>query len=70
MANKEISQIFNNIIQLLEIKGDKALSYKIRAYKNAISILDNLKIDIIEIYKNKGIKGIRDFGIGEKNMRN
>jgi len=67
--NKEISQIFKETIQLLEIKGDKALSYKIRAYKNAINILDNLKIDISDIYKEKGLKGIRDLGIGEKNAK-
>ena len=67
--NKEISKIFQDIIQLLEIKGDKALSYKLRAYKNAINILDNLKINIDEIYKEKGLKGIRDLGVGEKNAK-
>ena len=69
MVNQEISKIFNEIIQLLEIKGDKALSYKIRAYKNAINILNNLKIDISEIYKEKGLKGIQALGIGEKNAK-
>ena len=67
--NKEISQIFKEIIKLLEIKGDKALNYKLRAYKNAINILDNLKVDISEIYKRKGLKGIRELGIGEKNAK-
>ena len=42
--NKEISQIFGGIIKLLEIKGDKALSFKIKAYKKAIYILDNFAI--------------------------
>ncbi|MEK7658615.1 MAG: hypothetical protein AAB352_02000 [Patescibacteria group bacterium] len=69
MANKEISQIFKEIIKLLEIKGDKALSYKLRAYKTAINILDNLKVDITEIYEEKGLKGIRELGIGEKNAK-
>ncbi len=67
--NKEIAQIFREIIELLEIKGDKALNYKLRAYRNAISILDNLKIDISDIYKDKGVKGIRELGIGEKNAK-
>jgi hypothetical protein len=67
--NKEISQIFEETTKLLEIKGDKALSYKIRAYKNAINILNNLKIDISDIYKEKGLKGIRELGIGEKNAK-
>ena len=67
--NNEISQIFGETIRLLEIKGDKALSYKIRAYRNAINILNNLKIDIGDIYKEKGLKGIRELGIGEKNAK-
>ena len=69
MANKEISQIFTEIIRLLEIKGDKALSYKLRAYKKAIFILDNLKIDVADIYKEKELKGIMELGIGEKNAK-
>ena len=67
--NKEIAEIFAETIKLLEIKGDKALSYKIRAYKNAINILNNLKTDVSEIYKDKGLKGIRELGIGEKNAK-
>jgi hypothetical protein len=67
--NKEIAKIFGEIIKLLEIKGGDALSYKLRAYKNAINILDNLKVDISEIYKEKGLLGIRELGIGEKNAK-
>jgi DNA polymerase/3'-5' exonuclease PolX len=67
--NKKIAQIFGETIKLLEIKGDKALNFKIRAYKNAMRILDNLKVDISEIYRDNGIKGIRELGIGEKNAK-
>ncbi len=67
--NKEIADIFKETIKLLELKGDKALSYKIKAYKNAINILDNLKTDISEVYKEKGLRGIRELGIGEKNAK-
>ncbi|MCX6720422.1 MAG: helix-hairpin-helix domain-containing protein [Candidatus Staskawiczbacteria bacterium] len=67
--NKEIAEIFGETIRLLEIKGDKALSYKIRAYRNAINILNHLKVDISDIYKEKGLKGIRELGIGEKNAK-
>jgi hypothetical protein len=67
--NKEIIEIFTKTIQLLEIKGDKALNFKINAYKKAIYILNNLKTEINEIYKEKGIKGIRELGIGEKNAK-
>ncbi|MCX6719514.1 MAG: hypothetical protein NTV36_00145 [Candidatus Staskawiczbacteria bacterium] len=69
MINKEISEIFKEITKLLEIKGDKALSFKIRAYRNAIYILDDLKMDISEIYKDGGIKKIRELGIGERNAK-
>jgi len=69
MINKEISQIFGEIIQLLDIKGDKALSYKIRAYKNAIYILNNPELDINAVYEEQGLKGIRELGIGEKNAK-
>lgn len=67
--NKEIAKIFKETIKLLEIKGDKALSYKIRAYNKAINILENLKVDIAEIYKEKGTKGIKELGIGDKNAK-
>ena len=67
--NKEIAKIFKEMMQLLEIKGDKALVFKINAYRKAINILDNLKTDISEIYKEKGLKGIRELGIGEKNAK-
>ncbi len=69
VMNKEISEIFGETIKLLEIKGDKALSYKLKAYKNAINILNNLKIDISDVYKEKRLKGIRELGIGEKNAK-
>lgn len=69
MTNAEISKIFNEIVKLLEIKGDKALNYKLRAYKKAIDILDNLKTDVKHIYKEKGLKGIQEAGIGEKNAK-
>jgi hypothetical protein len=69
MANQEISKIFREITELLELKGDKALMFKLNAYKKAINILDNLKIDIADIYKEKGLKGIKELGIGEKNAK-
>jgi len=67
--NQKISKIFKDITSLLEIKGDKALMFKLNAYKKAINILDNLKTDISDIYKEKGLKGIKELGIGEKNAK-
>jgi DNA polymerase/3'-5' exonuclease PolX len=80
MANKEISKIFSDTIDLLTLKGDKALSYKIRAYRNAINILDKLDKDVSVIYEEaasaeaksgskKGLKAIMELGIGEKNAK-
>ena len=67
MINKEISRIFNEIAGLLEIKGDSA--FRINAYRKSARILESLQIDVLEIYKEKGIKGIKELGIGEKNAK-
>jgi DNA polymerase/3'-5' exonuclease PolX len=68
-TNQEIIKIFGEIIHLLEIKGDPALNYKMRAYKKAIFILENLKVDIASVYEEKKLKGITELGIGEKNAK-
>jgi len=55
--NKEIAKIFNETAELLNIKGDSA--FHINAYKKAASYLGSLKTDVSEIYKKKGISGLR-----------
>jgi len=68
--NKQITDIFNQTIELLQImKTQKETSFKIHAYKKAINILNNLKTDISEIYKEKGLAGVKELGIGEKNAK-
>jgi len=67
LMNKEISEIFKEMAELLEIKGDSA--FRINAHRKSAKILESLPNDIAEIYKEKGIKGIRDTGIGEKNAK-
>ncbi len=63
MANKEIAKMFYEIADLLEIKG---VPFKPRAYKKAAKTLENLNADISLIYKEKGIKGIKEIsGVGE-----
>jgi len=52
---------------LLEIKGDSA--FRINAYRKSARILELLKEDIELIYNQKGIQGIREVGIGEKNAK-
>ncbi|OGZ67747.1 MAG: hypothetical protein A3D35_03780 [Candidatus Staskawiczbacteria bacterium RIFCSPHIGHO2_02_FULL_34_9] len=65
--NKELSNIFKDTAELLVIKGDSA--FRINAYRRTAYILDNLDKEISEIYKEKGLKGIREIGIGEKNTK-
>ena len=65
--NSDIAKIFKEMARLLEIKGDS--TFRINAYKKSANILESLKVDISEIYKEKGLKGIREAGIGEKNAK-
>lgn len=68
--NKEIADIFEKTIRLLEIQGNKKeTAYKINAYRKAIGILKNLKTDVAEMYKEKGMKGFKEIGIGDKNAK-
>ena len=46
--NKEISQIFREMAELLEIKGEG--SFHINAYKKAADYLDSLQTDVSDIY--------------------
>ncbi len=66
--NKEIAKIFNEIAGLLEIKGDSI--FRINAYKKAAGILNNLPIDVFEIYKEGGLKKIKEIkGVGESSAK-
>ena len=61
--NKEIAKILYKIEELLSIKG---VAFKPRAYHKAAHILENLKQDVSEIYKEKGRKGLEEIqGIGQ-----
>ncbi|MBI2050127.1 MAG: DNA polymerase III, partial [Candidatus Staskawiczbacteria bacterium] len=62
--NEKISKIFNDMANLLEIKGET--SFRINAYKKAAKLLESLKEDVFTIYKEKGTKGIKKIeGVGE-----
>ncbi len=68
MINKEISKIFNEIAALLEIKGDS--TFRINAYKKAIKSLNSLQKDVANIYKESGLKGLKEIpGIGESTAK-
>ena len=57
MSNKELSKIFYEIAELLEIKG---VTYKPTAYRKAADVLENLEKDTSLIYKKEGLKGIKE----------
>ena len=60
--DKKIAKIFYEIAELLEIKG---VAFKPAAYRRAAKSLENSEKDISLIYKEKGIKGIREIpGVG------
>jgi hypothetical protein len=67
--NNEIAQMFNEIARLLELSEVKgATAYRINAYRRTAKILETLPQDVADIYREKGVKGIREItGIGEKN---
>ena len=63
MANKELSKIFYEIAELLEIKGT---AFKPAAYRKAAKFLNNLEKDVSTIYKESGLKGIGKIpGVGK-----
>lgn len=67
LMNKEIATIFNEMARLVGIKGGS--EFRVNAYQRSAQILESLQTDIGEIYKEKGMKGIQEIGIGEKNAQ-
>jgi DNA polymerase/3'-5' exonuclease PolX len=68
MVNKEIAKIFREMAELLNIRGDSA--FHINAYRKSAEYLDKLNKDVSDIYKEKGILGLRvPRIIGEKNAK-
>ena len=63
MENKKISKVLNEIADLLDLKG---VAFKPSAYRKAAKSLDSLVEDISSIYKEKGLKAIKEIkGIGQ-----
>jgi DNA polymerase (family 10) len=54
MKNQEIARIFNDIADLLEIKGENP--FRIRAYRRAAQNIEGLAKDVAEIPKDELIK--------------
>jgi DNA polymerase (family 10) len=69
MNNKKLAEIFREMAEMLDISGEKIIQ-RINAYKKAAAYLDSLAIDVSEIYKKKGIDGLKVKKIiGEKNAK-
>jgi DNA polymerase/3'-5' exonuclease PolX len=64
-TNKKIADIFKETVELLNIKGDSA--FRINGYLRSIYVLEHLDKDVADIYEEKGLKGFREAGFGEKN---
>ena len=63
MKNQEVAQILFEIGEFLEIQE---IPFKPQAYQQAAVAIDNLEEDISQIYKEKGIKGLKEINaIGE-----
>lgn len=61
--NKEITRIFSEIAELLEIKGT---AFKPAAYRRAAKALENLEKDIAQLYQEGGEKALKGIpGVGE-----
>src|ERR1035437_3721538 len=63
MKNQELSKIFFEIADYLEIDG---VSFKPYAYRKVAMVLDNFKEDVGEMYRNRGLKALYEIpGVGE-----
>ncbi|GEM_PF-223659 len=67
--NKEIAKIFREMAELLDINGEKIVQ-RINAYRKAAAYLESMQADVSEIYKQKGIGGLKAPKIiGDKNAK-
>ena len=62
ISNNEVVKVLKEILAAMEIKS--ANSFRIRAYQNAVSILDNLTVSIYDLWENKKLLEIPGVGPG------
>ena len=60
IPNKEVITILKEILAAMEVKEYN--NFRIRAYQNAISILEGLTVSIYDLWENKGLKEIPGIG--------
>jgi DNA polymerase (family 10) len=62
--NLEIAKIFYEMADILEMQN---VAWKPRAYRKAAKAIESLSVDVSEIYKKEGIKGLMEIpGVGER----
>jgi DNA polymerase (family 10) len=62
LTNKEVTTLLKEIHAAMEVKNVNP--FRVRAYQNAISILDNLTESIYDLWENKRLKDIPGIGPG------
>ena len=63
MTNQKITKILRKIAEMLEINS---VAFKPRAYRKAADSIENLKEDVLDIYKKGGLKAIDNIpGVGK-----
>jgi hypothetical protein len=67
-TNKELSRIFLEIAELLDLNVPKKDTlFRIMNYKKAAKTLESFNQDVSLVYKEKGLKGIKEIlGVGDK----
>lgn len=64
MTNADIAAIFGTIAKILDLKGENP--FRVRAYQRAEMTIGGLSLDLRDLYKEKGLEGLREIpGIGE-----
>lgn len=62
MLNQEIAAIFRKMALFFQMQDD---GFRARAYENGAEILENLTVNVKDVYAKKGLKGLEDLhGIG------
>jgi len=61
MTNKEIAEIFSQIADILDIKGENP--FKIRAYQKAVRVIGGLSEEIRAIHERDGLREIDGIGV-------
>ena len=61
MKNSEIVKVFQDIADLLELKGENP--FKIRAYQRAVRSIEHLPVEVEQLAREDRLKEIR--GVGE-----